>query len=106
MKVYLSYIVVFALVINVFAKKHVDIEDIPEDVNYCQIIGTQIMTKVAVKIDFGEKTLAKKDGKYFSFNSMIDALNFMTKNGWEYIDSYTISLDNESVHYYLLKRKN
>lgn len=46
----------------------------------------------------------KKGGKYFSFNSMIEALNFMNDNGWEFVNAYAFSTGSQSVYHFLLKR--
>lgn len=98
------------MITDVFAEKGLDIKNIPEDVEYCQIVGTRMIAKISISIDFGQKFFAKsgliRDGKYFSFNSMVDALNFMVKNGWEYVDAYAISVGNQKVYHYLLKRKS
>ncbi len=57
---------------------------------YCQIVGTAnlIGTKVTIELDFGQarkflqnKTYMDSDGKPIKFNSMVDAMNFMGKNG-------------------------
>ncbi len=36
---------------------------------------------------------------------MIDALNFMTKDGWEFVQAYAFSVGQSgNVYHYLLKR--
>ncbi len=72
-------------------------------------------TKLTIQIDFGQRTkffsagtetiLKDEQGKALDFNSMIDALNFMTENGFEFVIAYTITVRNQSVYHYILRRK-
>jgi len=39
------------------------------------------------------------------FNSMIDALNFMSANGYEFQFAYTSKENDDDALYYILKRK-
>lgn len=85
------------------------------DVKYVQIVGTAKLfsKKVNIRIDFGQENklfsakdtqVKDKDGKLTTFNSMIDALNFMSKNGYDFVDSYTITIENQNIYHYLLKK--
>ena len=57
-------------------------------------------TKVKVSIDFGQSTswlfsmsesrLVDKNGKEIKFNSMIDALNYLTQFGWRFAQAYVV----------------
>lgn len=57
-------------------------------------------TKVKVSIDFGQSTswlfsmsesrLVDKDGKEIKFNSMIDAMNYLTQFGWRFAQAYVV----------------
>lgn len=87
------------------------------DVEYVQIVGTSklLSTKLTIEIDFGQKTkffssgketiVKDFDGKAVDFNSMIDALNFMSKNGYEFVNAYAILVGNQNVYHYLLRNK-
>ncbi len=84
-----------------------------EDVKYCELVGTErlLNNKIIVQIDHGQprkffrqQTISNKNGNRKNFNSMIDALNFMEKNGWSYINSYTVTSDGTSIYHWLLKR--
>lgn len=89
------------------------------DVEYIEIVGTPTVfsTKFTIELDFGqankfwsnkEYDLRDADGKRIKFNSMIDALNFMGKNGYELITPYIVPGTNSSsgsVYHYLLRRK-
>lgn len=95
----------------------IPIKDI--DVEYVQIVGTSklLSNKLSIEIDFGQRTkffssgketiVKDEEGKALIFNSMIDALNFMSKNGFEFVNAYTITVSNQNVYHYLLRnRKN
>ena len=69
---------------------------------YCELVGSSGMfsSKVKVTIDFGQETsfwkgdkdqqLVDSEGKDIKFNSMVDAMNFMGKKGWRFIQAYTV----------------
>ena len=68
--------------------------------------GQLFSTKVKVSIDFGQSTswlssmsesrLVDKDGKEIKFNSMIDALNYLTQFGWRFAQAYVVPNDSGS----------
>lgn len=85
-------------------------------------VGKILQPKVTVDVDFGQKVSSKffKDkeevkildetGKLVEFNSMIDALNFFTKLGYEFVDANAISVSSQmggsqNVYHWLLKKK-
>ena len=69
-------------------------------------------TKVTIEVSFGQqmKTFADnrlKDpatGKAIVFKSMIDALNYMGKLGWEFAQAFVITESNQNVYHFLLKK--
>ncbi|MBQ8779404.1 MAG: hypothetical protein IJZ49_06775 [Alistipes sp.] len=78
---------------------------------YCQIVGTQklLSTKCTIEVDFGQnqwgsQTLVDENGKPISFNSMVDAMNQMGKLGWEFEDSYVITVSGQNVYHWLLSK--
>jgi hypothetical protein len=82
--------------------------------SYCQLVGTSgfLTNKVTVSIDYGQEMKYFSDqrikddaGNPIKFNSMIDALNYMAKNGWEHLQAYAITMGNTNVYHHLLKRK-
>jgi len=85
------------------------------DIKYCQLLGynkSLIGQKIIVVVDYGQKfkpfqsqVIKGPDDKPIVFNTMIDALNFMDANGWEYVNNYAVSVGNSQVYHYLLKRK-
>ena len=93
----------------------IPIKDI--DVEYIQILGTSKLfsNKLSIEIDFGQENkyfssdkdtrVKNSEGKNMIFNSMIDALNFMTKNGYEFVQAYAFTVNNQNVYHYLLRKK-
>lgn len=88
------------------------------DVDYVQIIGTgrSLSTKVNVEIDFGQETksisfkngtnIKDERGRNVKFNSMMDALNFMSANGYSFQFAYTTNNEKDEAVYYILKKKD
>ena len=69
---------------------------------YCEIVGTGNITgtKVKIEVDFGQKAkwatpnarfLVDENGEKMNFNSMIDAVNYLAKLGWELILAYPVT---------------
>ena len=83
------------------------------DSEYMQIVGIQnlMSTKVTVEVDFGEmlsgKDVKVKDaaGKTIKFNSMIDALNFFSKNGYDFVEAYGFTDGDVKTYLYLMKKR-
>lgn len=82
---------------------------------YCQLLGTSkfLSTKIYVEIDFGQENsfwkntrlLKDENGKLVTFNSMVDALNFMGNFGWEFVQAYVVTTNNQNVYHWLLRIK-
>jgi len=79
---------------------------------YCELLGeeTTFGNKVKVSVDFGQKgcykfsdnTLVDENGKDIKFNSMVDAMNYMSKFGWKFLQTYVFistTLDKGSKVY-------
>ncbi|MCW3089397.1 MAG: hypothetical protein JWP81_466 [Ferruginibacter sp.] len=76
---------------------------------YCQLIATQrlLSNRVTIDLDFGEEksfwrdTRLKTDiGKVIKFNTIIDAMNYMGKEGWIFINAYPVRIgDSERCHF-------
>ncbi len=74
---------------------------------YCQLImqPRPFSAKVNITVDYGQETKFFQDtrlrdeqsGKLVKFNSIIDALNYMAEQGWEYLDSYTTNTANNAT---------
>jgi hypothetical protein len=76
---------------------------------YCQLIITPRLfsNKVTVDIDLGEEKsfwadtrLRTFDGKLKKFNTIIDALNFMGREGWIFINAYPVRMGTGDIYHY------
>lgn len=115
-KIFIScFFVAFAGLLNAQTVNDIPLKDI--DVAYVQIVGTSklLSNKLTIDIDFGQRNkvfsgkdtqIRDADGKRMEFNSMIDALNFMTTNNYEFVQAYTVTVSNQNVYHYLLKKKS
>ncbi len=112
--VVICVLVLFSLSIN--AGVVVNGEDINEmDITFCELVAEAKLfsTKVSIVVDYGQKTklwgkaqkIIGSDGKAKQFYSVIDALNFMDKNGWEHVDSYFLTSGKSNVLHFLFKKK-
>lgn len=79
---------------------------------YCELLGTAkfMSSKVTISVDFGQDErgwnakLVDENGKSLSFNSMVDAMNFMGKLGWKFEQAYTVGSGNNFVYHWLLSK--
>lgn len=79
---------------------------------YCELLGTAkfLSTKVTVSVDFGQdegewaSKLVDENGKAITFNSMVDAMNYMGKLGWKFEQAYTVGSNNNFVYHWLLSK--
>lgn len=102
----LFFILFFLSSISVYSQE-------PPKFVYCEIVGTTKMMsrKITIQIDFGERMklfadnrLKDESGKAIVFNSMVDALNSMGKQGWEFSQAYAVSNGSYSVYHYLMQK--
>lgn len=119
MKKALSFLtILFFISASAFSQtvNNIPIKDI--NAEYIQIKGAPgeaFNNNIRILIDFGQATRALTskeeivrdvDGKKMKFNSMIDALNFMSANGYEFVQAYGVSISNKEIeHYYLMRKK-
>lgn len=94
----------------------IPIKDLQSD--YVEIVGTStaglFSRKMNVFIDFGQQVkvfgrnqMVVKDakGEDMEFNSMIDALNFMSQNGYSFVQAYGFATtDSNYIYHYLLRK--
>lgn len=79
---------------------------------YCELLGTAkfLSTKVTVSVDFGQDEqgwnakLVDDKGKAITFNTMVDAMNYMGKIGWKFEQAYTVGSGNNFVYHWLLSK--
>ena len=81
---------------------------------YCQVIATPrlLSNKVTISIDFGEEKsiwsdnrIKNIDGKLKKFNTVIDALNFMGREGWFFINAYPVRNGDSDVYHFAFKKQ-
>ena len=80
---------------------------------YCQIIASPRLfsNKVTIDIDFGDersfwsdKRLKTYDGKLKKFNTVIDALNFMGREGWSFMNAYPVNNGSTEIYHFAFKK--
>lgn len=80
---------------------------------YCQIIVTPRLfsNKVTIDIDFGEERsiwtdnrLKTYDGRLKKFNTVVDALNFMGKEGWLFINAYPVRVGSSETYHFAFRK--
>lgn len=81
---------------------------------YCQVIATPrlLSNKVTIDIDFGEEKSFWRDsrlktdaGTLKKFNTIIDALNYMGKEGWIFINAYPVHLGQTEIFHFAFKKQ-
>ncbi|SRR5258706_48833 len=86
----------------------------PKVEQYCQIIATPrlLSNKVTIDIDFGEEKsiwrdsrLKTYDGKLRKFNTVIDALNYMGKDGWIFVNAYPVAMGGTVIYHFAFKKE-
>lgn len=68
--------------------------------------------KVTISLDKGQEVKlfrnigAVKDdeGRLKKFNTVVDALNYMHEDGWIFVDAYTVTVGQQNVYHYMMKR--
>jgi hypothetical protein len=109
--------VILALCVIVVSKPAAAQNDTTEPARteeYCMVLATSNLlgTKVTITVDKGQEiklfrnTGAVKDdeGKLKKFNTVIDALNYMNEDGWVFVDAYTVTIGQQNVYHYMMKR--
>ena len=82
---------------------------------YCMVLATAklMSSKVNITVDFGQETklfsfkdqrLKDEAGKVISFNSVIDALNYMSTQGWIFVNAYAVTVSGQNVYHYVMRR--
>lgn len=104
--------------IRLISKKQIENYS-PIKYTYCELIGIDtrklfsFKANLNVRVDYGDSPdefesgyiIDEVNGKAITFNSMVEAMNFMGQNGWEFVQAYAISEPTGgSVYRWLLKR--
>lgn len=117
-KIFTFLIIAFSISHSTFCQTVNDVPIRDIDAEYIEIKGAPgeaFGRNIRVLIDFGQarrrislkdQIIRDVDGKKMNFNSMIDALNFMSSNGYEFVQAYGVSISNKEIeHYYLMRKK-
>lgn len=84
---------------------------------FAELLGRQkgiFSNKVKVSVDFGQNvsfwkqgdmTIVDENGKDIVFNSMVDAMNFMGRHGWEFVQAYVVTEGNQNVYHWLMTKE-
>lgn len=84
---------------------------------YCEIKGTEkdFSSDMKIIFDFGQNSsyslwtnlnsqmkFVDEEGKVIEFNSMVDAMNFMSDKGWKFQQAYTTNRNSKSIEHWIL----
>lgn len=111
----LLIIIAFVFAIQIaHAQDQVELSKNEAKQEYCMILATQklLSTKVSISVDFGQewsfwkdkRSLKDESGKRLQFNSVIDALNYMSSQGWDFVNAYSLTVGQQNVLHYVMKR--
>jgi len=101
----------FVLLSSVVSTAQTDTTKIEQ---YCQVIATPrlLSNKVTIDIDFGEEksiwrdTRLKTDaGKVKKFNTIIDAMNYMGREGWTFINAFPVRMGETEIYHFAFKKQ-
>ena len=80
---------------------------------YCEVIATPrlLSNKVTIDINYGEERSVWKDnrlktdeGKVKKFNSVVDALNYMGKEGWIFVNAFPVTVGTNQIYHYAFRK--
>tara|TARA_B110000003_G_C16322112_1_gene407261 strand:+ start:110 stop:463 length:354 start_codon:yes stop_codon:yes gene_type:complete len=114
----LIFSIAFLFCLNSFSQSINGVSFSEIETPFIEIVGTAkfLSSKITISIDFGQSTklfgsskkqfsILDKDNKKVQFNSMIDALNFMTENGYKFEQAYVVTSGNSSTYHYLMSKE-
>ncbi|MCO5945752.1 hypothetical protein [Mucilaginibacter flavidus] len=80
---------------------------------FCQVIATPrlLSNRVTIDIDFGDEKkfwsdtrLRTWEGKVKKFNTIIDAMNYMGKEGWSFINAYPVKYGDSEIFHFAFRK--
>ena len=84
---------------------------------YCELVATPrlLSSRVTIDIDYGEERSIWRDnrvrednGKLKKFNTVIDALNYMGRDGWKLVNAFPVMNGSNNsysyVYHYVFKK--
>jgi hypothetical protein len=81
---------------------------------YCEVVATPriLSSRVTIDIDYGEERsiwrdnrVKADDGRLKKFNTTMDALNYMGKDGWTLVNAFPVFSANTQVYHYVFKKR-
>ena len=101
--------IILVLIISFSAHAQADTSKVEQ---YCEVIATPrlLSNRVTIEINFGEEQSYWKDnrlkteGKLKKFNSVIDALNYMGKEGWIFVNAFPFTVGSTQIYHYGFKK--
>lgn len=85
---------------------------------FAELLGYQkglFSNKVTVTVDFGQATsfwkstkeskIVDDNGQDIVFNSMVDAMNYMSKRGWKFLQAYVVTEGNQNSYHWLMSKQ-
>ena len=81
---------------------------------YCQLIASPrlLSNKVTIDIDYGDEKsfwrdnrLKTDEGKIKKFNTIIDAMNYMGRDGWIFINAYPVQMGQAEIFHFAFKKQ-
>jgi len=82
---------------------------------YCEIIGIRFVSleKLKVRVDYGEETGTLPDSKTKDhpnekrqkFTSMVEAMNYLSSEGWQFVQAYAEPYSEGSFIHWILRKK-
>ena len=99
------------LLISIVSKAQTDTSKVEQ---YCQVIATPriLSNKVTIDIDFGEEKSFWRDnrlktdgGRVKKFNTIIDAMNYMGKEGWVFINAYPVQSGTTEIYHFAFRKQ-
>ncbi|MEO8764039.1 MAG: hypothetical protein ABI416_07120 [Ginsengibacter sp.] len=80
---------------------------------YCELVASPrvLSNRVTIDINYGEEKNIWKDtrmktdeGRLKKFNTVIDALNYMGKDGWLFVNAFPVMNGTNQVYHYLFRK--
>ena len=105
-----NIILAIVLLVSVHSISQTDTTRIEQ---YCEVIATPrlLSNKVTLEVNYGEEKsywrdtrLKCDDGKLKKFNTIIDALNYMGKGGWTFVNAYPVKIGDTEIYHYGFKK--
>ena len=106
-KIFIISIILFTSLVSFSQNDTTKIEQ------YCEVVATPrlLSNKVTIDVNYGEEKSIWKDtrlkndeGKLKKFNTVIDALNYMGKEGWIFVNAFPVTNGTTQIYHYAFKK--